>query len=192
MITYRLFIMIFILFYILTGCKKNNNQSKDNIINREKIYGTWTTFISNGNLNGKEFISFSPPDIFHITDSIIFNDEDSGFEFKLPLSLNIVGKWNLKKDSLFIECNSETININTYTDKLEITSSKDSVRLEMLESLKGEMGEKLVSTVLSILSEQYEEMSGKELYLGKIIYHCQDTLYLNKNNILVCLQKTNQ
>ena len=180
---YLWLILPFLFSYMtLISCKKNSSGNVVSHINPSMIYGTWTMEVANGNLKGNEEIIIFPSNNLKVNDSLIFSGEDSGFEFTVPVNVNLNGTWNLEADSLFIKYKIDSINIGIDEMNMLLKNSHKEANLEAFNSLKKEMGEKLSTFVYSILSESYENISNKNLFFGKILLIKKDSLLLNNNN----------
>lgn len=168
--------------FMVFGCNKTRQDKETNFIDASDILGIWSMDVQNGNLKGEEEINLLSSNNLMVKDSLIFTGEDSGFSFMLPINVNLEGNWRLQKDSLFIKYRLESIDIKADEDNLIINNSQENADLKVLESLKQEMGDKLIDYVASYLTDSYERVSDQELLLGKIIYHNADTLLLRIND----------
>lgn len=177
------FIILFIPFLLGNiGCQKKTNGTEDKYINQSVIYGIWSMEVNNGNLKGTEEIKLLPSDILLVKDSLTYIGEDSGFEFMLPLKVNLEGNWILKRDSLFINYQFDSINIEPDEDNIQLFSIQEMADKKVFEDLKKEMEKKLSTYVSSFLLESYQAVSNKDLFFGQVLFLKEDTLMFNNNN----------
>lgn len=176
------FLLLALICFILTGCGKKSSYNETSYITTSEIEGTWTMEVQNGNLKGNEEINILPSNNLIVRDSLIFSGEDSGFSFMLPINVNLVGSWNLEKDSLFIKYKSESVDIKLNENEFVIYNNQENADRKVFETLKKEMGDRLFSFVTSYLNESYQAVSDSELLFGKIIRTTPDSLLIRLNN----------
>lgn len=176
------FLLLALICFILIGCGKKSSYNETSYITTSEIEGTWTMEVQNGNLKGNEEINILPSNNLIVRDSLIFSGEDSGFSFMLPINVNLVGSWNLEKDSLFIKYKSESVDIKLNENEFVIYNNQENADRKVFETLKKEMGDRLFSFVTSYLNESYQAVSDSELLFGKIIRTTPDSLLIRLNN----------
>lgn len=182
-------IILSVSFIIGIGCQKRTNEEDNRYIDPTMICGSWSMELDNQSFKGKEEINLLPSNVLIVKDSLIFRGEDSGFEFILPLKVNLEGWWHLVQDSLFIKYRGDYINIETDEDNMMLSNTQENADLKAFDSLKKEMGGKLATYVYSFLFESYQRVSDKDLFFGQIQHLKDDTLIFNNNNNIFYLKR---
>ena len=180
----RILIFLLILSLFGSGCNKQNSQIKE--IN---IEGSWYCQLNDETFSGMEKIQFENKS-FNIHDSLYFSGEDSEFRFSMIVFIKTGGKFQIRNDSVFLTYQEDrtTITPQASTFKVDLTGAEGK-KGDWNDTIKSKMRKDLEEYLLSSLGQQYGSLYNNQIFLGKIIMHNPDSVYLINHNTYLSLYK---
>ena len=179
---------LLVLFNVVS-CGNVKNASEQVAVDQDCLYGCWTMPLSGDFISGEERFCFEAPDRLELSDAIIFEGEDNGFNFTMPVRLCIAGRWFLRGDSLFILYEAQDVKLECDRGNIRIGYDESHGNKQAFDMLQNEMAATLISSLAQPMSDNYMALAGEELYLGDIVVECSDSIVMVKNDLRAPLRR---
>ena len=147
----------------------------------------WVCEVQDGDYVGTQHLQFLRDGRFRQQDSLCFASEDSGFAFRIRLSVSNEGEWGLAGDSLWVKYDRAQLRVLPDARSFAVQTLDDSIGID--RSVKDSMCATLTRCLEQDFRDRYEAVSGYRLPLGKMTSLTKNTLCLRNGPRTLPLQR---
>lgn len=154
-------------------------------------YGKWTCRIMDGEFSGIDTLYFNSNLKFNDSQSLSYKSSDSGFDFFTRFYFNIGGTWKLKSDSIYICYESDSFTFNLDASSFRVNATAQGADTTNMQELRNDMLKDLSEYLSKTVKARYENISNRDVYLGRVTYLDRDSMIISNNgNSLTLLRAT--
>lgn len=165
------------------------NTGKNNELKADHIYGKWTCRIVDGEYIGIDTLYFRNDMKFNDSQNLTYKSSDSGFDFISRFNHTISGIWRLASDSIFIRYDIDSFIFNFESNSFSVSASSQGADTIVMKDLRRDMQEDLSRYLNATLRDRYKAISGKDMFMGKVMYLDPDSMVVSNNGLTLTLRR---
>ena len=167
----------------ITSC--NGRQSHT----LEEISGMWECDIKEGEFVGEQRLHFAKDNKLNDEKILNYHSYDSGFDFSMDVRVKISGHWKLTGESIYVRYDIDQLETAADKNTFNIIPTKSNADMEKLEKSKYYMCNELGNKLDMYFFSEFNQISGKFLLLGKIVFLNKDSIILENNTNKVLMRR---